>query len=198
MLAGAAGLSAQSPATFTRPATPADEAALALSALPEAMRAAAGVYVLGPRGYERVKESASGVNCLVSRDRPDTQEPICWDREGSESIMPLALAKGEWRAAGLSEAEIERKREEGFASGRFRAPRRAGVSYMLSAENWVYNGQRVIKYQPHVMIYAPYVTNAEIGATGKDPHAPWVLNEGSPHAYIIVVTRHGALTSDVR
>jgi hypothetical protein len=40
------------------------------------------------------------------------------------------------------------------------------------------------------MIYAPYLTNKDIGATGKDPNAPWVLNEGSPHAYIIVVTRH--------
>ncbi len=42
------------------------------------------------------------------------------------------------------------------------------------------------------MFYAPYMTNADIGATGKDPNAPWILNEGSPHAYIIVVTRHGS------
>jgi hypothetical protein len=62
---------------------------------------------------------------------------------------------------------------------------------MISTENWVHNGQRVIRYRPHVMVYAPYATNADIGATGEDPHAPWVLNEGSPHACIIVVTRHG-------
>jgi hypothetical protein len=62
---------------------------------------------------------------------------------------------------------------------------------MLSAENYVFNGQRVVKYHPHVMFYAPYLTNADIGANGKDPNAPWILNEGSPHAYMIVVTRHG-------
>ena len=175
---------------FKRPATDADETTLALAALPEPMRAEAGVYVLGPKGYRLARESRSGVHCLVSRDRPDTQEPICWDREGSETILPLALAKAEWRATGATETEVARREAEGFANGTFRAPRRAGVSYMLSGENWVFNGQRVVNYHPHVMVYAPYLTNKDIGSTGKDPFAPWVLNEGSPHAYIIVVTRH--------
>ena len=184
-LAIAAALQAQSPG-FTRPATEAEEIALALSALPEDLRPAAGVYVLGPTGYRQVRAGTSGVHCLVARDRPDTQEPICWDREGSETMLPLALAKAEWRAAGLPEAEIRSREQEGFATGRFRAPRRTGVSYMLSAENWVFNGQQVVRYRPHVMIYAPYVTNDDIGAGGRDPLAPWVLNPGTPHAYIIV------------
>jgi hypothetical protein len=173
------------------PATEADEMALALSALPESMRATATVHVLGPKGYKKAREGTSGINCLVERSRPDTQEPICWDREGSESIMPVAYDKAEWRAGGLKDDEVERRVAEGFASGRFRTPRRGGVAYMLSTENYVFNGQRVIKYHPHVMFYAPYMTNADIGANGKDPNAPWILNEGSPHAYIIVVTRHG-------
>jgi hypothetical protein len=190
----AAGLpAAQSPeaAAFKRPASETEEVALALSALPETLRATAGVHVLGPKGYRRIRESTSGINCLVERSRPDTQEPICWDREGSDTIMPAVSAQAEWRATGLSDEEVKRRLAEGFASGRFRAPRRGGVAYMLSAENYVFNGQRVVRYLPHVMFYAPYATNADIGATGKDPHAPWVLNEGSPHAYIIVVTRHG-------
>jgi hypothetical protein len=59
---------------------------------------------------------------------------------------------------------------------------------MLSAENHVFNGQKVINYAPHVMVYAPYATNKDIGAGGNNPFMPWVLNEGSPHAYIIVMT----------
>ena len=172
--------------TFKKPSSEAEEITLALSALPAGMRAAAGVYVLGPKGYRQVRAGTSGVQCMVGRDRPDTQEPICWDKEGSDTILPVALARAEWRAAGASDDDITRREHEGFASGRFRAPRRGGVSYMLSAENWVFNGERVIRYRPHVMIYAPFVTNADIGATGTDPLAPWVLNEGTPHAYIIV------------
>ena len=187
-------LAAPAPQTpsFTRPATEADEIALALSALPESMRATAAVHVLDPKGYRKAREGTSGINCLVERSRPDTQEPICWDREGSETIMPVAYAKAEWRATGLEAEEVDRRVAEGFAGGRFRAPRRGGVAYMLSAENYVFNGQRVVKYHPHVMFYAPYTTNADIGANGKDPNAPWILNEGTPHAYIIVVTRHAA------
>jgi hypothetical protein len=183
-------LAAQAP-PFTAPASEAEEITLALSALPESMRAAAGVHVLGPKGYRRVRDGSSGIQCLVERSRKDTQEPICWDREGAETIMPVAYAREEWRGAGIADAEIEKRINEGFAKGKFRAPRRNGVAYMISAHNYVFNGQRVIQYQPHVMFYAPYMTNADIGATGKDPNAPWVLNEGSPHAYLIVVTRHG-------
>ena len=47
-------------------------------------------------------------------------------------------------------------------------------------------------YPPHVMIYAPYRTNAELGFTkeqiGSTEH-PWILQEGTPSAYIIIVTK---------
>lgn len=179
----------QAAPTFHRPSTAAEEMTLALAALPESMRAAATVYVLEASGYVKAREGTSGVSCLVQRSRPDTQEPICWDREGSETILPVAIAEAAWRTAGVSEAEIARRVAEGFSSGKYRAPRRPGLSYMLSAENYVFNGERVIKYHPHVMSYAPYMTNADIGVTGTDPSAPWVLNEGSPHAYIIIAVR---------
>ena len=125
---------AQVPAPgFTRPASDADEVTLALSALPEPMRASATAYVLGAAGYVKKKDGSSGVACLVERSRPDTQEPICWDKEGVETIMPLTMAKAEWRAKGGTEAEVERRTSEGFASRRFRAPRRPGIAYMVSA-----------------------------------------------------------------
>jgi hypothetical protein len=175
---------------FKAPANEAEEIALALSALPESMRATAGVHVLGAKGYKKIREGTTGIQCLVERSRKDSQEPICWDKEGADTIMPVTVAREEWRAAGVSEDEIGRRINAGFAEGRFRAPRRNGVAYMISTGNYVHNGQRVIHYSPHVMFYAPYMTNADIGADGKDPNAPWILNEGSPHAYLIVVTRH--------
>jgi hypothetical protein len=172
---------------FTRPATETEEIALALSAAPASLRAGAGVHVMTATGYRKVRDTQNGLTCLVEQSRPDTQEPICWDPEGTATIMPAVLAAAEWRCAGADAATVERRVNEGFASGRFRPPSRAGVAYMMSAENYVFNGQSVIHYHPHVMVYAPYVTNAMIGADMKDPYQPWVLNEGSPHAYIIVV-----------
>lgn len=173
-----------------RPASEAAEVILALDAAPEGLRAGATVYVLASDGYRRAREGTNGVSCLVERSRPDTQEPICWDREGSETILPVALDRAAWRAEGLDGPEIERRVAEGFADGRYRAPRRPGLAYMLSTENFVFNGQRVIKFGPHIMSYAPYLTDADIGSTGTDPAAPWILNPGSPHAYIIIATGH--------
>jgi hypothetical protein len=158
-------------AGFTRPATDAAEIEMALGALPESMRATAAVYVLGPKGYRKATEGTSGVSCLVERSRPDTQEPICWDREGSETIMPVVMDRAVWQAEGVGADEIERRVQQRFADGTYRAPRRPGVSYMLSAHNYVFNGEQVIRFSPHVMFYAPYMTNADIGSDGTDPMA---------------------------
>ena len=173
----------------TIPVTEPDEMAMALGAAPESLRADAGVLVTAKDGYQQVRPTRNGLTCLVEHERPDTNEPTCWDPEGTATIMPLALDRAKWRAAGMSEDAVARKTAEGFADGTYRAPRRAGIAYMLSAHNYVFNGQKVIHYSPHVMSYAPYLHNADIGSTGNDPNAPWILNEGSPHAYIIVVTR---------
>lgn len=193
VLAGGAPAAAQDGALmFEPPATRAGEVDLALSALPESMRPHATVYVLGDTGYEIAREGTSGVRCLVSHDRPDTQEPICWDAEGSRTILPVTLDRAAWRAEGVSDDEIEQRVAARFADGTYRAPSRPGVSYMLSTENYVFNGEKVVKYFPHVMFYAPYLTNADIGSDGTDPYAPWILNEGSPHAYIILVAHDQA------
>lgn len=190
MLFSMLGAPAQSPAApaMPMPKTEAEEVTLALSAAPEPLRAGAGVFVLGPDGYRRARATTNGLTCLVDHDRSDTFEPICWDDEGAATIMPVAMDRAKWRAEGVSADEIDRRVHQRFADGTYRAPRRSGVAYMLSAHNFVFNGERVIHFSPHVMMYAPYLTNRDIGSTGNDPAMPWILNEGSPHAYIIIVT----------
>lgn len=165
----------------------AEEIALAEGAGPAALAAAATIYVRGENGYEVAREGSNGASCLVSQDRPDTLEPLCFDAEGTRSILPVYLARGRWRAEGVSEEEIARRVQAGFDSGEFGPPAKPGIAYMLSEHNHVFNGREVISYPPHVMIYAPYATNADIGAEMTDRYMPWVLEEGSPHAYIIVV-----------
>ena len=49
-------------------------------------------------------------------------------------------------------------------------------------------------FAPHVMLYAPYMKNADIGALPEHRGSeaqPWILNEGKPWAYIIVVPKEG-------
>jgi hypothetical protein len=167
--------------------TRAQEIALAEGAGPPALVAEATIYVRGEHGYEVARAGSNGASCLVSQDRPDTLEPLCFDAEGTRAVLPVYLQRGRWRAAGVGEEEITARIAAGFADGTFEPPARAGVAYMLSEHNKVFNGSEVISYPPHIMVYAPYLTNADIGADMSDPFMPWVLEEGSPHAYIIVV-----------
>ena len=168
------------------------EIALALSAGPAELAKGAAVYVLHRGGYVKAREGINGCACLVIHERSVTSEPTCYDPEGTQSNLPVDLFEAELREQGKSNAEIEKLVNAGYQSGKFHAPKRAGVAYMLSHQNhvWSDSSSKVITYAPHVMIYAPNLKNSDIGvseAAMGSTTQPWVLNEGTPRAYIIVV-----------
>lgn len=168
------------------------EIELALSAVPEHLRAGAGVYVLERNGFVKVRESTNGFTCIVNRDHPLNQKPVCFDAEGTATILPKILRVGELLMQGRTMSEIDKEIEEGFRTGKYISPRRAGVAYMLSGDIRNYNPRtrKVESFPPHVMFYAPNVTNADLGTTRealtKDPSLPFVAYQG-PHGYIIVL-----------
>jgi len=148
----------------------------------------AAVYVLERGGYVKVREGTNGFSCLVRRGRPDTLEPMCLDPEGTETMLPRYLREAELRAQGKDYDAIRRKIAEGFLRGKYRAPRKPGINYMLSSENYVWIRDQVVWFPPHLMIYAPYATSQDVGADPTlMPHSPFVLFEGDPHAYFVVV-----------
>jgi hypothetical protein len=161
------------------------QVALAESAGPP-VAADAAIYVLGPKGYTRVREGRNGFTCLVSRQRPDTLEPECFDGEGTATVVPVRLFIEEQRAAGTAEARIEALVEDGYRRGRFKAPRKPGIVYMLSDHNYVFDPERkaVIHFPGHLMFYAPYATQKDVGS---GPGAPYIVAPGTPHALMIVV-----------
>jgi hypothetical protein len=164
------------------------EVAAALSAGPPGVTEGAGVYVLTDKGYVLDRPSRNGFHCLVGRDQPGTFEPQCFDAEGSETLLQAVLLAAERRMRGDDPVAVARAVADGYVSGRLRAPRRAGINYMLSRDNRVPVDARgtVRPYRPHVMIYVPYLRNADFGA-GRDGGSPvFVINEGAPGAYLIV------------
>ena len=116
------------------------------------------------------------------------------DAEGTRTHLPRILKVAELRAQGRSRDEIQRFVADAFAKGIFQPPARSGIDYMLSTENRVPNERgEIVPYPPHVMIYGPYLTNADLGVDrsnlGPDgtPSGPaFVAGEGAPHALIIV------------
>jgi hypothetical protein len=195
--AAAAPAAAQSPPPAAAPPALMErqrEIALALSACPPFAADKAAVYVLETSGYVKVRDSANGFTAIVQHSLPTAQEPRCMDAEGTRTHLPRILKVAELRARGKSREEIQRFVADAFATGVFQPPARVGIDYMLSTENRVPNEKGdVIPYPPHVMIYAPYLTNAEIGvdreklgADGNPSGPAFVAGERSPHGLIIV------------
>jgi hypothetical protein len=163
---------------------------LALSAGPEEVRSNATVYVLGAKGYEIARQGTNGVSCLVERHfvKPDetTIEPTCYDPEGSRTLLQVDLYAAELRAKGTSEADIKKAIADGYTDGRFKAPSKPGVEYMLSSNNRLGptadNG--TFHFPPHFMFYAPYATGKDLGF---DSAAPFLVQPGKPDARMVVV-----------
>ena len=103
--------------------------------------------------------------------------------------------------------EIKQDVDTGFASGKLSSPQRAGVAYMLRGDLQYDPGAKQISKQtfpPHYMIYAPGVSNADIGMTVRNAQSEFALpsvfagySGGSRTAYIIVLAapRESTLTN---
>jgi len=169
------------------------EIALALSACPASIASKAAVYVLEKDGYVKVRESQNGFTAIVQHAVPASQDPQCMDAEGTRTLLPRYLKVAEWRAQGKSPDEVRRFVADGMAKGVFQVPSRLGIDYMLSSENLTPNAKGgIVPFAPHVMIYAPYLTNADLGLDGtlgpegNPVGVAFVAGEGSPFALIII------------
>jgi hypothetical protein len=182
------------------------EIELALKAAPVHLRKDATVYTFGKNGYVKARMGTNGFNCLVNRDGTQNGEqsvyPTCWDPEGSRTILPVMLRVGELIAQGKSAAEIKKDIDEGFDRGRFHSPAKTGIAYMLAGDVKFdpKTGQfGATEFPPHYMIYAPGLTNEDIGVSNEamkqTPGLPFVYSGysgGSRTAYIIVMANQAA------
>ena len=179
---------------------------LALRAAPIHLQKDATVFVFERKGYVKARAGTNGFNCMVNRDglqNGDTAvHPTCWDPEGSRTILPVMLRVGELLAQDKSAAEIKRDIDQGFTQGRFQSPSKAGIAYMLAGDVKFdrKSGQlSTVEFPPHYMIYAPGVSNADIGLTTegrhKTPGLPFIYagySGGTRTAYLIVMAAGGA------
>ncbi len=172
------------------------ESDLALSAAPGYLRAAASVYALGEEGYVRVVEGSGPFTCIVNRDHPRVLKPTCFDAEGTQTIVPKILFFGERMMAGDSVEAIRAKVEKAFDSSELVSPRRPGVAYMLSRYNrpWNQAAGKLGWFPPHVMFYAPNLTNDDIGHAMEhyDPEQPTpMIGYQGPHGFMIMISDNG-------
>jgi len=148
--------------------------------------------VLEQKGYLKVREGTNGFSCLVDRQNPWNLEPTCFDVEGTGTTLPTRLFVEEERAKGRTEDEIKVKIDEGYKDGKFKAPTKPGIVYMMSDQGvLLIPGNKLVHIPPHLMFYAPYVTDKDLGSPPAAANMPRVIRPGQPDAYIIVIPASG-------
>jgi hypothetical protein len=182
------------------------ETDFALSSLPPHLRAGATVYLLDPaKGFYISRPGTNGFICFVSRMewewadfRNDLATPISYDAEGARTILPVYLDMAAMRASGkFTAGQVKDSVIDRINRGVYKAPGRAGISYMLAPLMRSYTGkpgQNEIKTisVPHYMFYAPYMTDADIGGMPPGPFVGNTTDEilgerKGPHGYIILM-----------
>jgi hypothetical protein len=170
------GLSASQAAETTIEQMPAQlETRFALSALPPALRDKATVYLLDPeKGYQLSRQGTSGVACLVERTawemadfRNDIYIPLCYDAVGTKAHLKVIMDTAALRAQGMSPAALKAEVENRYKNKTYEAPEKAGLSYMVAPVMRTVGPPDMNVHtmaMPHLMFYAPDITNEDIGA----------------------------------
>jgi len=180
------------------------EIELALSALPAHLQAEATVYVLNPAtGFEIARAGTNGFHALVARTgddafrgswpltayRSDILYPIAFDAAGANAQLRIFLDAAALQAKGTPAPELKRIIQQRTTAGFYKAPARAGIAYMLSPVLRTYSnpdaGEDVMTSNyPHIMYYAPDVSNADIGGATPGGMDPFLILHGH-HGYIV-------------
>jgi hypothetical protein len=198
------------------------EIQLALSALPPHLRDNATVYALNPdKGFEVARKGTNGFHTFVARTgddafrgswaftkyRDDILYPISFDAAGAKEPMRVFFDAAEMQAKGTPPGELKKIIKDRYKSGYYKAPERAGISYMLSPilrtyynpeESGEESDSVITMNYPHVMYYAPNVSNEEIGGGKLGGMYPFIIMPG-PHGYMIQalgLTERAAITKE--
>jgi hypothetical protein len=196
------------------------EIQLALSTLPPQLRGDATVYVLNPAtGFEVARKGTNGFHAFVARSGDDSMQgawpltkyrddilyPLSFDSAGAKANMLVFFDIAAMQAKGTPPEDLKNLIQERYKTGYYKAPERAGCSYMLSPilRTYVNPDERdtvVTASVPHVMCYAPNVSTKEIGVTPTPEQLrdftqqghwletpnPFVIHQG-PHGYMVHV-----------
>ena len=167
-----------------RPLPDAEEIRLARSAAPAEISGAASVYTVRDGQAVLLAAGTNGCACMVSRDLHEgSLYPICFDVEGTKSVLPRELMEVSLRTQGRSEPEIQRAVDSAFASGRLRPPATLAIAYMMSSRQILFSsplaeGFRVGAWHPHLMFFVPEATPEQLGLTAESGVS--VISVGAP------------------
>src|SRR5215472_16393377 len=163
------------------------ETRFALSAAPPHLRANATTYLLDPaKGYLLSHKGTNGVSCIVVRSdwqftkdefRDDIFWAVCYDCEGSKTLLQDYMSAAELRAQGLDSKEVHEAVTKRFGTAASPNPSHTGIAYMIAPimRGFVRSGVATMN-MPHYMFYAPNLKDSDIGGNGFSKVYPFMLS----------------------
>ena len=173
------------------------ETRFALSAIPPHLRDAATVYLLDPaKGYVAARKGSRGVSCIVVRTdwqfpkepfHDDIFWPVCYDAEGSKTLLQDYLLAAELRARGMTSPQVNQAVTKRFGTPAAPNPAHTGISYMIAPimRGFIHSGVGTMN-MPHYMFYAPGLTNKDIGGAGYGQY-PFMLSMAPGRDDVIIL-----------
>ena len=164
------------------------EIRFASSAAPSHLRDNATIYVLDPaKGYVIARQGTNGATCIVVRSdwqwpdppfRDDVYWPVCYDSEGSKTLLQDYFYAAELRARGMNSEQVHDAVTKRFGTSASPNPSRTGVAYMIAPimRGFTSGIKPVTMNMPHYMFYAPGVKDADIGGHGFSKQYPFILD----------------------
>jgi hypothetical protein len=146
-----------------------EEIALARSAAPAEIVAAASIYTVRDGKPNVLRQGTNGCACMVSRDLHEgSLYPICFDVEGTKSVLPRELLEVGLRTIGRSEEQVIAAVDSAYRTGALKPPPSLALAYMMSSRQVLFSspladGQRVGAWHPHVMLFVPGATPEQLG-----------------------------------
>ena len=166
------------------------EIRFALSAAPPHLRDDATTYVLDPaKGYVLSHKGTNGVSCIVVRSdwqfpdhpfRDDVFWAVCYDAEGSKTLLQDYIYAAELRAGGMDSKKAHEEVTKKFNKPDYPNPVRTGVAYMIAPlmRGFTNAAEPITMNMPHYMFYSPKVKDTDIGGNGFSKQYPFILSMG--------------------
>ena len=168
------------------------EIALAVSAAPAELSSQATVYAVRDGQVLTLRRGSNGSACMVARDlHGGSLYPICYNPEGTRTVLARELLEVRLRSLGASEDSVERAVAAGYASGQLETPKSLALAYMMSPRQVLFSnpradGRRVGAWHPHLMFYVPGATPSMFGLSSENAEPIAVSGSGTPRAEVVV------------
>jgi hypothetical protein len=174
---------ASAPVVAQTPPPASQQIAGAVLALPEAMRADAGVMGYKAAGkLELLRPAKNDMLCLADDPAEEKFHVSCYHT----SMEPFMARGRSLRAEGVKGTQVDTVRFAEVKSGKLKMPTAPASLYQIFGEAFDATGGTVSKGRSLFVVYIPFATEKSTGLSTKpSDKTPWLMLPGTPKAHIM-------------